>query len=98
MKTSVESTPPNAGECAWKRSIASCDSVPGSEKSSVASPAAPAARTSSTRTPTAAARLRFQCEDSVRAMRARSWDNPLPAGSGVRDDDRFGEKIDIPGS
>ena len=78
VKTSVESTPPNAGECAWKRSIAFWDSAPGSGVVVAGFSLAPAARTSSTRTPTAAARLRFQCEDRVRAMRARSWDMLVP--------------------
>ena len=73
VKTSVESAPPNAGECAWKRSIA-CLGLGAGDRVVVAWPRrpAPAARTSSTSTPSAAARLRFQCEESVRAMRARA--------------------------
>ena len=48
LKTSVESAPANAGLWAWKRSIACWDSVPGIEKSSAASPPAPAAAPSRT--------------------------------------------------
>ena len=48
LNTSVESAPANAGLCALKRSRACWDSVPGMEKSSAASPPAPAAAPSST--------------------------------------------------
>ena len=57
LKTSVESAPANAGLCALKRSIAFWVSVPGAEKSSAASPPAPAAmpsRTITTKAPSGA--------------------------------------------
>ena len=79
VKTSVESTPAERRRVRLEE-VDRLLGLGARERSSRrrACSLAPAARTSSTRTPTAAARLRFQCEDRVRARRARSWDMLVP--------------------
>ena len=74
LKTIVASAPASAGVCSRNRSIACCDSVPGTAKSSAAGrrrcPRGRRGRRSRAR---AMSRLRFQRWVSVRARRARAF-------------------------